>query len=729
MLPVKLHLKNIGPYEDETIDFQGVPGNVIAIVGENGAGKTMLVDSIFAALYRYFPSRDSIYKYCRGKNATIEFEFYVGGRRHRTEIKINAVKREMESWLFRSSSDGTQNAALTDGKNSTFDKAVKDLLGPAEQVLASVYSAQNKAGSFISLPKAKRKELFIEMLGLSKLQAVSDEAGNRERAVKIEYDKLAVKVDTMRVATAKKDLDLDPLYKQLAAIRDEVGVTETDIKLGLHEVEQLRSKAKAVTELSAREFPLTKRRLGLERDMKETAQAILHAESCATSLSTFRDLAGRADSIESELQRLRTEAWHLSDQRDEWRKRMDQYVQELHALEKERDDHKKWSEILGLKMARAGSDAALVSTVPCKAEGECANCQFLVDAVMAREAIPSMETELDNNTAAGLAVEYKIKSLPQPERKQLEEIEAIQSNLIERIGALETQAQAAQEAKVSLQAAQLAADALENLQIRQSRLKVDLDATIAEHAVLAAQIKEAAASQDQLRKAETQLAYHTQVLETEKQRLNVMLGEVSKAEAEKGLASKAQAELDALLPDLVKLDTDRRQWALLSKAFGKTGIQSLEIDAAGPTVSEIVNDLLFSCFGPRFSVRFVTQVLKDDKSGYKDDFDIYVTDAESEREGSIDDLSGGEKVIISEGLSLAIALFNQGRSQINWGSLFRDEASSAVDDRRAPLYIQMLRRAREQGHFEKLFFIAHQQRVTEGADAKMLVSSGKITFE
>ena len=126
----------------------------------------------------------------------------------------------------------------------------------------------------------------------------------------------------------------------------------------------------------------------------------------------------------------------------------------------------------------------------------------------------------------------------------------------------------------------------------------------------------------------------------------------------------------------------------------------------------------------------MTQVLKDDKSGYKDDFDIYVTDSEGGgREGSIDDLSGGEKVIICEAVSLAIALFNRSRSSVGWASLWRDEASSAVDDRRAPQYIGMLRRARELGHFERLFFIAHQQRVTEAADSKVIVTNGKITFE
>jgi exonuclease SbcC len=190
-------------------------------------------------------------------------------------------------------------------------------------------------------------------------------------------------------------------------------------------------------------------------------------------------------------------------------------------------------------------------------------------------------------------------------------------------------------------------------------------------------------------------------------------------------ADEAQQEYDKLEEDLKAEALSLASWAGLDKAFGPMGIQSLEIDAAGPSVSSLANELLFSCFGPRFSIRFVTQVPKQD-GGYKDEFDIEVKDSERNRSGSIDDISGGEKVIVSEAVGLAIALFNSSKSGISWRTLFRDEVTGALDDDNAPRYISMLRRARELGHFERVYFIAHQPRLHELADAKISVHDGKV---
>ena len=158
-------------------------------------------------------------------------------------------------------------------------------------------------------------------------------------------------------------------------------------------------------------------------------------------------------------------------------------------------------------------------------------------------------------------------------------------------------------------------------------------------------------------------------------------------------------------------------------------IQSFEIDSAGPEVSRIANELLFNCFGPRFSIRFVTQEAKADGKGYKDEFDVYVYDQRYDRWVSIDDLSGGEKVIVTEALALAIALYNREKNGVTWETLFRDEVSGALDDKHAPQYIAMLRAAREMGHFQRVYFISHQGRMREMADSRIIVSGGKLAIE
>ena len=50
MKPILLHLKNIGPFRDETIDFSQL-GDMFLICGKTGAGKSTIFNAITYALY------------------------------------------------------------------------------------------------------------------------------------------------------------------------------------------------------------------------------------------------------------------------------------------------------------------------------------------------------------------------------------------------------------------------------------------------------------------------------------------------------------------------------------------------------------------------------------------------------------------------------------------------------------------------------------------------------
>jgi len=54
---------------------------------------------------------------------------------------------------------------------------------------------------------------------------------------------------------------------------------------------------------------------------------------------------------------------------------------------------------------------------------------------------------------------------------------------------------------------------------------------------------------------------------------------------------------------------------LLAKGLGNDGVIALSIDDAGPTITQIVNDLLLTCCGPRFTIAIQTQ--KALASGYR----------------------------------------------------------------------------------------------------------------
>lgn len=198
------------------------------------------------------------------------------------------------------------------------------------------------------------------------------------------------------------------------------------------------------------------------------------------------------------------------------------------------------------------------------------------------------------------------------------------------------------------------------------------------------------------------------------------------------LHAQAQAVVDALRDreadastqrDAVERETSLAQsWSLLATAFGRDGIQALEIDAAGPEVARLTNDLLEACYGARFSVAFET--LREKKSGgYSESFDVRVYDGAEQR--LAEDLSGGERVILSEAIGLALAIFNARKSGVRWETLWRDETAGALDPEHAQRYVAMLRRARSLGGFYQVIYVAHQPEVSEAADALIVLEDGR----
>jgi exonuclease SbcC len=186
-----------------------------------------------------------------------------------------------------------------------------------------------------------------------------------------------------------------------------------------------------------------------------------------------------------------------------------------------------------------------------------------------------------------------------------------------------------------------------------------------------------------------------------------------------------QTRLTDLRGRLARIEQELLEWRDLAKALGKGGLPDLEIDAAGPTISALTNELLLACFGARFSLELVTQVAKADGGGMKDLFTVAVTD--NEAGGQVRDigmLSGGEKVVVQEALMCAIAVFVNQRSPLPIRTLWRDETGAALDHENAVRYVAMLRKVRALGGFHHVFFISHNPAAAALADVQIHVGGG-----
>jgi exonuclease SbcC len=189
------------------------------------------------------------------------------------------------------------------------------------------------------------------------------------------------------------------------------------------------------------------------------------------------------------------------------------------------------------------------------------------------------------------------------------------------------------------------------------------------------------------------------------------------------------AALESVEASLEPAETEKMCWQTLAKALGRDGLQRLEIDAAGPVVSDLANQLLEVGYGPRFGVRIVTQVATADRKDLKEKLTIEVIDnAHGGQPRDIGDLSGGERVVVDEAVRAALACYVNLRSRIGCKTIWRDETTGALSPENVAPYVQMLRRLREISGADQVLFITHLPAAWELADAVVEIKDGQASI-
>ena len=212
---------------------------------------------------------------------------------------------------------------------------------------------------------------------------------------------------------------------------------------------------------------------------------------------------------------------------------------------------------------------------------------------------------------------------------------------------------------------------------------------------------------------------------------------MARLDVEHQAAERERVDLERRLSQVAELQRRRcivedegLAWGVLAKACGRDGLQRLEIDAAGPVVSDLANQLLRVGYGTRFSVEIVTQVSTADGRDSKERFTILALDNEHGGEPrDVGDLSGGEKVVVEEAIRAALSIYVNLRNRQHIQSIFRDETTGALSPENAPKYVAMLRKLLALSGATQCFFVTHNQDAALLADAIVHVDHGLVRVE
>ncbi len=828
----RLELQGILRFADRVaLDLRDLPAGLIAIVGENGSGKTSLLESVPAVLWRSFPSRADreLFDYAHDRDSYIETVLALDGRgTYRARLNLDGVRRLSEAVLVAIGADGSQ-AVMNDGKVTTYDAEIAKTFPPRELVLASAFAAQNRAGSFVTLDRKGRKQLFAKLLGLDHYEAMAQTARTAAGLVEAGRGRLGAVRDLLARETGPELWAA--IEERRIVVRNELGCGEQQRAELQAAIAQRESERTGLQETAAKHHAAAAQCNALAGQIEWRSRAIKDAEAARDRLNaelveewkrtddalgrTLKDLrrreadgsgltreietidgrlrlglqdidrrlqnnkglldqaeqirsaAGRVTEIERSLVELRGQDSKLAEEAAQLRAEWDRLIEQSHAID-----------LVKGKLEHAQASTGLLGTVPCGGEQKYTGCQFLRNAIAAKDRIPALETEVSKGQALSEAcreVNERTLSLDAKNKraliaqeigllnqdlsqaaavaKKLPALEAAEARIAELTGqratleatAVEQRAAAElrekkrrEDLQVQMTAAeQSAKDLRGEAKAREEKRRADLYRQIAEHLVELEGAKGllagAQVERDDTAGAVARMAVLDQELATARRRWDETTAIVARLEAEaEDLARRQQAlearraELDDVDVRLRALESELLEWQLLAKALGRDGLPVLEIDLAGPTVSGIANDLLRACFGPRFSVDLVTQEAKASGKGLKEAFELKVLD--NERGGAardITDLSGGEQVLVDEALKNALAIYlNQRAAGVRIESCFRDETTGPLDEANRERYPAMLRKVMELGRFRHMYVVTHDASVAASADAQIRVHDG-----
>jgi len=385
------------------VDFEALGPGLIAIVGENGAGKSTVIGCLFAALFRHLPGQKRpLYDFCTHPEPEIDVTFGVNGARYRSLLKINPQARQMESFIFDAA-----GVAKASGKKEAFEEFIRRHCGTRELFAASIFSNQKRTGIFLSLDRSQRKELFIrELLGLERLRLISatakayaDQAGRR--LAELEGERRGIE---QLLATATTLPDIGKLDERLQELCGQIATTEQERRTAESRIEELRCIENERKALQARRSDLTRQIQRIDGQMAELGRLI---EQDRSSI----DSAGESNGAEQQAEAVAREIENLHD--------CIQGIQEVEASNAAVEETLRAIEselLMGRdRCERAEREAAEVELVPCHGRGEYAGCVKLRRAVEARDQVPELRGSI-----ATLELERTVQRVtlaPVPERK------------------------------------------------------------------------------------------------------------------------------------------------------------------------------------------------------------------------------------------------------------------------------------------------------------------------
>ncbi|MFH1484507.1 MAG: SMC family ATPase [Chloroflexota bacterium] len=259
MIPVKLSLRNFMCYRDSVpvLDFEGI--HVACLSGDNGNGKSALLDAITWALWGEARARsDDDLIHTGEPEMEVEFEFAVGNNLYRVLRKRTKQRRGRAGQTMLElhlKSNGGFQPITGNNVRDTQRKIIEILRMDYPTFTNSAFLLQGRADEFTVKIPSQRKQVLAEILGLFLYDQLEERAKGRVREAERTESVLTSVIKEIDVELAhRNDYEEDLRLKQaeLTAIEEHGGKQEAEVAELRQQRKVLEDKKSQLTEAEGR---------------------------------------------------------------------------------------------------------------------------------------------------------------------------------------------------------------------------------------------------------------------------------------------------------------------------------------------------------------------------------------------------------------------------------------------------------------------------------------------
>ncbi|MCR5080560.1 MAG: SMC family ATPase [Treponema sp.] len=314
MKPVKLFLKNVGPFHEEKIDFSKL-GGLFLITGETGSGKTFIFDAMTYALYdttcgtRGTLNNNMLIsrKRKQDEDSFVEFTFDVSGVYYKVTRYLEKVSRPT---TIKAILEVSYDSGATFEVKSEKAEVKKDILEilklTADEFSKIVLLPQGQFEEFLTSSSDKKKEILKKMFNVEKFTRIGEYIKTQEKKY---ADELS---------------SLDELNEQVSHGR-KIDELEAELEAGQKSIADLTSEEKKlnrkITSISLHQKSLNDEKNAAEKkaQCKNELEAEKKKSSEIYSLEKILENAKKADSLSVFLKDKQKAAFNFEERKKELR--------------------------------------------------------------------------------------------------------------------------------------------------------------------------------------------------------------------------------------------------------------------------------------------------------------------------------------------------------------------------------------------------------------------------